>query len=122
MNNIEKMLRDGVSAKDIINEVNKTKARIAKEEEARKQAELEKAKSNAKIAAARTNAINAAMQYMQALGMTFSEADAKELVKITETYCKELEDEVRALNTFKAKTADMSDDEKIAAFLRAIRA
>lgn len=122
MNDIEKMLRDGISVEDIINEVNKTKTRIAKEEEASKQAELEKAKANAKIAAARTNAINAAMQYMQALGIVLSEADAKELIKITEGYCKELEDEVRALNTFKAKTADMSDDEKITVFLRAIRA
>lgn len=122
MNDIEKMLRNGISAEDIINEVNKTKARIAKEEEARKQAELERAKSNAKIAAARTNAINAVIQYMQTLGVILSETDAKEIVKVTETYCKEFEDEIRALNTFKAKSADMSDDEKIAAFLKAIRA
>jgi uncharacterized protein YpuA (DUF1002 family) len=98
MNDIEKMLRDGVSAEDIIKEVNKTKERIKKEAEARKQAEEEKAKLNAKIAETRNEAITAIMKYMKTLGLDLSEEDIKEVIQLAEIYCKQLEKEVHALN------------------------
>ena len=86
MNDIEKMLRDGISAEDIIKEVNKTKECINKEAEARKQAET------------RDEAITAIMKYMKTLGLELSEEDIKEVIQLTEIYCKQLEKEVHALN------------------------
>lgn len=103
MNDIEKMLRDGISAEDIIKEVNKTKDRLIKEEEARKKAEMEKAKNAAKVAEARSKAIEAITQYLQILGIELSEEDTKEIIKIIEIYCKQLEDEFRAWDNIKVK-------------------
>lgn len=98
MNDIEKMLRNGVSAKDIINEVNKTEERLNKEAEDRKKAEKEKAELNAKIAEARNEAITAIMKYMKILGLDITEEDIKEVIQLVETYYKQLEKEVHALN------------------------
>ena len=91
MNDIEKMLREGISAESIINEVNKTKERIDREEE-QKTLQLEK------LTEARSKVNNAVMEYMTTLGLCTSEEDKKEILRSAEIYCKRLEKEILSFN------------------------
>lgn len=85
MTHIERMLRDGVSAEDLVKEIAETKRKIDTEN-------AEKEKSQKKIADSRKNFVTAAINYASALGMnTGSEDDLKSIVKILEDSCKSYE-------------------------------
>lgn len=112
MNDIEKMLRKGISAEDIINEVHKTQA-LLKEEEKRKQKEEEEKQKNYKaLCSARTSLITSIIRYGEALGIEFSDDEVKATAKELTKALKEEEKFFRTL-TDKKSTSELDSLESL---------
>lgn len=108
---------------EILEQANKLEAQA---KALRKQAEEAKAEA-AKTSAARTNLVNALFAYMQTFcPEKLDKNDAEDVVKMLDEEFEKMEKRYRVLNSFLKGTKvnvngkELSDDEKIAAFLKVI--
>jgi hypothetical protein len=105
MTHIERMLRDGVSAEDLVKEISEAKRKIDAET-------AEKEKNQKKIADSRKDFVTAAINYVSALGIDMgSEDNIKSIIKVLEDSCESYE---------KHLTATPSDDEMFADFFNTL--
>jgi hypothetical protein len=108
MTHIEKMLRDGVSAEDLVKEISETKRKIDAET-------AEKEKDQKKIADSRKDFVTAAINYVSALGIDMgSEDNIKSIIKVLEDSCESYEKHLKHLK------APSSDDEMFADFFNTL--
>ena len=118
MTEIEKMLREGISAETIINQLNDAQNKLKEEK---------KCKDN--IANCRKTVTNALYNYLVALGFA-SEDEKDEIIKIITDSLKETEEFAEkinaeaALKSYMAKvkpTSKKSDDEILLSFLKSLK-
>lgn len=111
MTHIERMLRDGISAEDLVKEISEAKRKIDKENAENAVKKAKEAENQKKIADSRKNFVTAAINYVSALGIDMgSEDDIKSIIKSLEDSCESYEKQLSHLK------ATPSDDEMFADF------
>ena len=113
---------------EFLEQANKLEAQAKALRKQAEEAKAEAAKADAKkISAARTNLVNALFAYMQIFFPDeLDKNDAEDVVKMLDEKFEKMEKEYRVLNSFLKGTKvnvngkELSDDEKIAAFLKVL--